>query len=117
MAKAESKAKWWKQEAKVGVDKIEQAEKEMDETKQEVKVARLASIATCEVKARAKDDLTRVRDALAATEEDGRGLEAEFARLTVERTSLLLELDASRDEVSALHSQASKDKEVVVEDY
>ena len=117
LAKAESKVKWWKQEAKVGVDKIEQAEKEMDETKQEVKVARLAAIATCEVKARAKDDLTRVRDALAATEEDGRGLEAEFARLTVERTSLLLELDASRDEVSALHSQVGKDKEVVVEDY
>ena len=80
-------------------------------------MACLAAIVAGDTKARAEDDLTRVRDALAATEEDGRGLKAKVARLTVERTSLLLELDASRDEVSTLHSQVGKDKEAMVEDY
>ena len=37
-------------------------------------------------------------------EKDGCRLEAEVARLAVERTSLLLELEASKDEVSSLHS-------------
>ena len=54
---------------------------------------------------------------MAAAEEDGRRLEAEVARLAVERTSLLLELGASKDEVSSLHSQAGKDKEAMEEDY
>ena len=54
---------------------------------------------------------------MAATEEDGHRLEAEVSRLMVERTSLLLDLEASRDEVSTLHSQAAKDKEALVEDY
>ena len=65
MAKAESKSKHWKQEAKVGVEKIERAKKERDEAKQEAKVARLAAVAAGEAKARVEDDLTRVRDALA----------------------------------------------------
>ena len=52
-----------------------------------------------------------------AVEEDKRGLEAEVARLTVERMSLLLEFEEFRDEVSTLHSQAGKDKEAMVEDY
>ena len=54
---------------------------------------------------------------MATAEEDERWLAAEVGRLTVERTSLLLELEASRDEVSALHSQVGKDKEAKVEDY
>ena len=83
MAKAKSKLKRLKQEAKVGAEKIERAKKERDGTKQEAKVARLAAVVPGEAKARAEDDLTRVRDALAATEEDRRGLEAEVARMTV----------------------------------
>ena len=55
-------------------------------------MARLDAMATGEAKARVEDDLTRMRDALAATEEDERGLEAKVVRLTVERTSLFLEL-------------------------
>ena len=116
LAKAESKAKHWKQEAKVGAEKIEQVEKERDEARQEAKVARLAAIVAGEAKAMAEDDLVRMRDALAVVEEDGQGLEAEVALLTVERTSLLLEHEKSRDEVLALHSQAGKDKEAMVED-
>ena len=54
---------------------------------------------------------------MAAKKEDKQGLEVEIARLKVERTSLLLELKTSRDEVYALHSKACKDKEAMVEDY
>ena len=39
-----------------------------------------------------------------ARKEDGCRLEAEIVRLTFERMLLLLELEASRDEVSAFHS-------------
>ena len=80
-------------------------------------MAHLATIVAGEAKARVEDDLARIRDALATTEEDGRGLEVEVARLTVEQTSLLLELQTSRDEVSSLHSQAGKDREAIVKDY
>ena len=110
MAKVESKSKHWKREAKASV-------KEMDVAKLEAKVARLTVVATGDAKARVEDDLTRARDAFAASEEDRSKLEAEVARPTVERTSLLLELDASKDEVSYLHSQVGKDKEALEEDY
>ena len=86
MAKAESKSKHWKREAKVGVEKIEWAEKEKDEAKQEAKVARLTAATAVDAKVRVEDDMTRARDALAIAEEDGRGLEIEVTRLVVERT-------------------------------
>ena len=57
LAKAESKLKHWKQEAKASAEKIKRVEKERDEAKQEAKVARLATIAAGEAKARAEDDL------------------------------------------------------------
>ena len=47
-------------------------------------MAHLAAMAAGEAKARAEDELARMRDALAATEEDKRRLEAEVFRLTVE---------------------------------
>ena len=117
LAKEKSKSQHWKQEAKAREKKIEREEKERYKAKQKAKLAHLETVAAGKAKARAEDDLTRVQEALAAAEEDGRGLEAEVARLTVEITSLLLNLEASRDKVSALHSQASKDKESMVEDY
>ena len=92
LAIEEFKVKYWKQEAQVGAEKIGRVEKEKDEAKQEAKVAHLATMAAGEAKARAEDELARMRDALATAEEDRRGLEAEVAHLKVERTSLLLEL-------------------------
>ena len=80
-------------------------------------MARLATVAAGEAKARVEDDLTKARDALAAAKEDRCRLEAEVARLEVEQMSLLLELEASKDEVSSLHSQAGKDKEALEDDY
>ena len=55
------------------------------------------AMAASEAKERAEDELARMLDALAVAEEDGQELEAEVARLTVERTSLLIELQASKD--------------------
>ena len=66
-------------------------------------MARLAVITASDAKARVEDNLARVLDALAVAEEDGRRLEAEIACLAIERKSLLLELEASKDEVSSLH--------------
>ena len=67
-------------------------------------MARLTAVAAGDAKARAEDDLTWARDALADVEEERRRLEAKVARLVVEQTWILLEIEASKDEVSSLHS-------------
>ena len=80
-------------------------EKKRDEGKHEAKVARVAaSIATGDARARAKEDLARVQEALAAAKEGRHKAEVKTALLEVERTSLLLELGATKDEVTSLHS-------------
>ena len=104
MAKAKSRSKHWEREAKAGTEKIKRAEKEREEAKLEAKVTRLAITVVRDAKARVEDDVARVLDVLAVVEEDGRRSEAEIACLAVERTSLLLELEASKDEVSFVHS-------------
>ena len=108
MAKAKSRSKHWEREAKAGVEKINWTKKEMMEAKQEAKVARLAATSTGGAKSRVEEDLARVLDALAPAEEDKRRSKAEISHLAVERTSLLLELKASKDEVSSLHSRRAK---------
>ena len=80
-------------------------------------MASLAASAASDAKARAQEDLARVQEALAATEEGKCKGEAETAHLKVEQTSLLLELGATKDEVSSLHSQAGRDKEAMEEEY
>ena len=70
-----------------------------------------------DAKARTDEELTRVRDALTASEEARRKAEAEAACLEVEKTSLLLDIRATKDEVSSLKSQAGKDKEAMEEVY
>ena len=49
-----------------------------------------------------KDDLVRVQDALVVAEEARRKAEVEVAFLKVEQTSLVLEIGATKDEVSSL---------------
>ena len=61
--------------------------------------------------------MARVQDALAVAEEAKCKADTEAARLEVERTSLLLEIEAIKDEVSSFQSQAGKDKEAMKEDY
>ena len=67
-------------------------------------MSRLMAVAAGDANARAEDDMSRALDALAAAKEDGHRLEAEVGCLAVEQTSLLLELEASKDEVYSLHS-------------
>ena len=111
-----SRSKHWEREARAGAKKIKRVDKEREKANQEAKVARLVATTSGDAKARVEDDLTEVLDALATAKEDGHKSEAEIARLAVERTSLLLELKASKYQVSSLHSQAGKDKEAIEED-
>ena len=70
-----------------------------------------------DAKARVEDDMAKALNALAAAEEGRCRSEGEIACLEVERTSLSLELEASKDEVSSLHARAGKGKEAMMEDY
>ena len=70
-----------------------------------------------DAKAPAEDELARVQDALAIAEKASRKAEAEVTSIEVERTSLLLQVGATKEEVSFLQSQAGKDKAVMEEDY
>ena len=63
-----------------------------------------------------EDNLARVQDALVIVEEARRKVEAEGACLEVEQTLLLLEVGATKDEVSFLQSQVGKDKAAMEED-
>ena len=99
-------------------------EKERNEVKQEVRAAQLVAMSVGNSKARAEVDLTIALNSLVAAKEGGRRLEAEvtrlvaeLARLETERASLLLELKASKGEVSSLHAQADKNREDMVKDY
>ena len=89
----------------------------MDEAKQKAKVACLAASAPGDAQARDENDLAGTQEALAAAEDDRRKEEAGTARLEVELTSLHLELKATKDEVSSLHSQDGREKEAMEEDY
>ena len=88
LARTKSKSKHWEREAKAGVEKIARADKERDKAKKEAQVARLATIAAGDTKARAEDDLARVQEALVVAEEARHKAEAKTARLKVERMSL-----------------------------
>ena len=74
-------------------------------------MACLAITTAGDAKARVEDDLARVLDALAVAKEDERRSKAEIALLRVEQMPLLLEHEASKDEVSSIHSQVGKDRE------
>ena len=58
-----------------------------------------------------------VQDALTVVEEVRQKAEAEVSYLEFERTSLLLEIGETKDEMSSLHSQVVKEKEATEEDY
>ena len=116
LAKAKSKSKHWERDAKAGTEKTIRDENERDEAKEEAQVARLAAVTTGDAKARVEDDLARVREALVVAEKARRKAWAEASHLKVERTSLLLELGAAKDDISSFHSQAGKDKEDMKED-
>ena len=102
--KAKSRSKHWEQKAMVGIKRMISVEKERDEAKEEAQNARLVVFATGDAKARVEDNLARVQDALVIAEDVRHKVEVEVARLEVEWTLLMLEIGATKDEVSSLHS-------------
>ena len=68
--------------------------------------------------------MIKALNSLADAKEGGRRSEAEITRLEVEfacveakQESLLLDLEASKREVSSFHTRASKDREYLADDY
>ena len=94
---AKARSKHWEQKTKEGIERITCAEKERDEAKEEAQIARLAVVTTSDMKVREEDDLARVQDALVIAEEARRKAEAKVTSLEVERTSLMLEVGATKD--------------------
>ena len=111
LAKAESLAEHWEREANEGVARVIRAEKERDEVKQEARAAQLMATSARDAKARVEIDLTKALNSLAAAEEGGCRSEGVISRLEAERASLLLELEASKGDVSSLHVHVENDKE------
>ena len=68
-------------------------------------------------RAKVESELARVQHALAVFEEARRKADDEASRLAVERVSLLLELRTSKDEMSAFHAEALKEKKAMEEAY
>ena len=99
------------------MERITQAEKERDEAKKEAKVAQLLATTAGDAKVRVEDDITKALNYLATTEDGGRRSKAKIARLVAERALLLLELEASKGEVSSLHPRAGRDMEAMVKGY
>ena len=62
-----------------------------------------------------ESELAKVQHALVASEEARRKLEDKASRLADERVSLLLELGANKDELSAFRVEASKEKKAFEE--
>ena len=117
LGKARAKSRYWEQKAKECMERATVVENERNEAKEEVVVARAAPITTRDVKARVDKDLARAQDSHPTIEEAKRKAEAETACLKVDRTSLLMDIGATKDEVSALQSQARKDKEALEGEY
>ena len=70
----------------------------------EAQVAQLAIVTVGDMKAWAEEELVRVRDALVVAKEARLEAEAEASRLEIEWTSLLLDIEPAKDEVSSLQS-------------
>ena len=64
-----------------------------------------------------ESELDRAQQALAASEEAWRKAEKEVSRLIDERVSLLVELGANKDELSAFRAEASKEKKALEEEF
>ena len=102
--KSKARSKHWERKAMARIKRMTSVEKERDEAKEEAQHAWLVVVAKGDAKARVEDNLARVQDALVIAEDARHKAEAEVAHLEVEWTSLMLEIGATKDEVSSLHS-------------
>ena len=70
-------------------------------------------VASEDARKKGESELTGVQHALAASEEARQKAEDEASRLENERVSLLLELGASKDELTEVRAEASKEKKAM----
>ena len=126
---AEASSRRWESEAKKAVERVVQAEAERDAAFHEALMARLDTEAAGSARVQVESELDRVQHALAASEdarqkeeseltgvqhaldaseEARRKTEDEGSRLADEQVSLLLELEASKDELFAFQAEDSK---------
>ena len=117
LAVAESRSQHWEKEAKEGVEKVAPTKVERDAARHEALTAHIDAEGAGSARAKVESELARVQNALAVAEEARRKAEDEASHLAVERVSLLLELETSKDEVSALQSQTLKEKKALDEAY
>ena len=127
----ESNSRRWESEAKEASKQEFRADAERDVARHEVVMARLETEASGSARAQVESELARVQRALVALEDAQRKVESELVgaqqalaasgeawrktkkeanRLTDERVSLLLELEAIKDKLSAFREEASKEK-------
>ena len=104
LAETESRSRWWEKEAKEGVEKVAQAKAEIDASRHKASMARMDADAARSARMQVESELVRVQNALAVSEEARRKAKDEASRLAVEPVSLLLELETSKDEVSAFRA-------------
>ena len=115
MMEVEASSRRWESEANETIEKAVLVEAERDATRHEASMARLDAEATGSTRMQVESELARVQHALAASAEAWRKAEDEANRLADERVSLLLELGASKDELSAFQAEASKEKNAMEE--
>ena len=128
---AESNLRSWESEAREAIERAVRAESEREDAHHEVAMAQLETEGTSSAWAQVESELTRVQyalvsledarwkveseldrvqQALAASGEAWGKAEGEASSMTDERVSLLVELGASKDELSAFREEVSKER-------
>ena len=113
----ESRYWCWEKGAKEGIKKVAQAEAERDVAHHEASMAIMDADAAGSAKTQVESKLVRVQNALMVLEEARWKAEDEASRLAIDRVSLLLELETSKDKVSTIREQALKEKKALEEAY
>ena len=135
---AESKSRRLELEAREVVERASHAEEERDVARHEVAMARLEIDAAGSARAQMESELARVQHALATSKDAQRKMESkldvaqqalaasgeayrtaekEASRLTDEWVSLLVELGASKDELSAFRAEVAKENKALEAEY
>ena len=138
LMEAESKSRQLELEVREAVERECRAEAERDAARHELVMDRLEIDAAGSARAQVESELARVQHALAASEDARRTMESELdvaqqalaasreacrtieekaSRLTDERVSLLVELGASKDEMSAFLANVAKEKKALEVEY
>ena len=134
LKEAQLNARRWELEAKEVVDKAARAEAEGDATRHETVMARLETKAAGSAREQMESELTRVQcalttskggrlkaeseldyvyQALAVGKEACRKAEEEICRLTDERLSLIMEVGADKEELTAFQAKATIEREAM----